>query len=95
VKKLFTLSPSLIDRLDTNGNDPLLYVCLKVRGCRQRLIEYLLKIGCDGQRRNSHGENFIDALQLERNRNLLKKLIEQETIEIDDDSGEIKINAIK
>jgi hypothetical protein len=95
VKKLFNLSPSLIDRLDTDGNDPLLYVCLKVRGCRQRLIEYLLKIGCDGQRRNSHGENFLDALQLERNRNLLKKLIEQETIEIDDDSGEIKINAIK
>lgn len=93
VKKLFKLSPSLIHRLDTDGNDPLLHVCLKGRGCRQRLIEYLLKIGCDTQRRNLNGENFIEALQLGRNRKLLEKLIEQETIQIDQDSGEIKVNS--
>jgi hypothetical protein len=92
VKKLFNLLPSLIDRLDSDGNDSLLYVCLKGRGCRQRLVEYLLKIGCDGQRRNLTGQNFIDALQLRRNRKLLEKLIEQETIRIDPDSGEIKIH---
>jgi hypothetical protein len=38
------------------------------------------------------GQNFIDALQLRRNQKLLKKLIEQETIRIDPDSGEIKIH---
>jgi hypothetical protein len=91
VKKLFSVSPSLVDRLDSDGNDPLLYVCIQGRGCRQRLVEYLLKIGCDVQRRNSTGQNFQDVLQLSKNRHLLKKLIEQETIEIASDSDEIKI----
>jgi ankyrin repeat protein len=95
VKKFFHVSPSLIHRLDNDGNDPLLYVCLKVRGCRERLIEYLIRIGCDVQRRNSKDEDFIDALQLTRNRKLLQKLIEQEIVRIDENSGEIKINSIK
>lgn len=92
VKKLFNRLPSLIDRLDDEGNDPLLYVCLKVRGCRERLIEYLIGRGCETERRNSNGENFSDALKLGRNRHLLKKLIEQEIIRLDHDSGEIKVN---
>lgn len=82
IKRLFHQSPSLIDRLDDEENDPLLYICLKVRGCRERLIEYLLKQGCDTQRRNIHGENFITALHLEKNRNLFKKLIEHEIIDL-------------
>jgi hypothetical protein len=95
IKKLFNVSPSLIHRLDEDGNDPLLYICLKVRGCRHRLIEYLIKIGCDIQRRNSKNENFIDTLQLKSNRKLLKTLIEHEIIQIDSDCGEIKINFVK
>lgn len=81
IKRLFQQFPSLIDRLDEEGNDPLLYICLKVRGCRERLIEYLLKQGCDTQRRNIHGENFLSALHLEKNRTLLQKLLEHEILE--------------
>ncbi|CAF1384812.1 unnamed protein product [Rotaria sordida] len=72
VKQLLNLSPSLIHRLDEDGNDPLLYVCLKVRGRRHRLIEYLIKMESDLQRRNSKDENVFDVLQLKGNRNLLK-----------------------
>lgn len=92
VKKLISISPSLINRLDDDDNDPLLYVCLKVRGSRHRLIEYLIKIGCDTQRKNLNNVSFMDTLQLERNRKLLKNLIEHEIIEINPDSGEIKTN---
>ncbi|CAF3931898.1 unnamed protein product, partial [Rotaria sordida] len=60
VKQLLNLSPSLIHRLDEDGNDPLLYVCLKVRGRRHRLIEYLIKMESDLQRRNSKDENVFD-----------------------------------
>jgi hypothetical protein len=91
VKKFFSLSPSLIHQLDEDGNDPLLYICLKVRGCRHRLIEYLIKIDCDLERRNFRDENFYDALKLKRNRNLLEKLIQHEIIHIDQNSGEIKV----
>ncbi|CAF1060255.1 unnamed protein product [Adineta steineri] len=91
VKHLLKLSPLLVHRLDKDGNDALLYVCLKVRGCRHRLIKFLIEIGCDLQRMNSKLENFIDALQLTRNRTLLEKLIEHETIQIDNISTEIQV----
>ncbi|CAF1184717.1 unnamed protein product [Rotaria sordida] len=80
VKQLLNLSPSFIHRLDEDGNDPLLYVCLKVRGCRYRLIEYLIRMGSDLQRRNLKDENVFDVLQLKRNRNLLEILIEHDII---------------
>jgi ankyrin repeat protein len=88
--KLVKLLPSFIHRLDEDGNDPLLYVCLKVRGCRHRLVEFFIEMGCDLQRRNS-GQNFIDVLQLKRNRKLLENLIEREIIQIDSVAGEMKI----
>ncbi|CAF4933914.1 unnamed protein product, partial [Rotaria socialis] len=42
VKQLLKLSPLLINRLDEDGNNLLLYVCFKVRGCRHGLIEFLI-----------------------------------------------------
>ncbi|CAF2882298.1 unnamed protein product [Rotaria sp. Silwood2] len=95
VKKLLKLSPSLVHQFDENGNDPLLYVCLKVRGCRECLVEFLIEKGCDLQRRNLKGENLIDVLQLERNRQLLERLIERKVIQIDNVSGEIKVTLVK
>ena len=89
IKHLLKSVPSLIHRLDENGNDALLYVCLSVRGRRHRLVEYLISMGCDLQRKNLEGENFLDTLQLARNRELLRKLIEHEIIQIDNNAGEV------
>ncbi|CAF1185472.1 unnamed protein product [Rotaria sordida] len=91
LQKLLQLSPFLVRQLDDNGNDPLLYVCLKVRGCRHRIVKFLLKIGCDHQRQNFNDENFIDAIKLSRNRILLEKLVEEAVIKIDDESGMIQL----
>ncbi|KAG0419665.1 hypothetical protein DMUE_6369, partial [Dictyocoela muelleri] len=91
IEKLFELSPSLIHELDKDGNNPLLYLCLKVRGCRDQIIRFLIKIGCDIQRRNSNGENFFDAIQLKQNRNLLIKLLDHEIVKIDNISGQIEV----
>ena len=41
--------------------------------------------------RNLKNENFLDALQLRRNRKLLDALIERETIQIGRVSGEITL----
>lgn len=95
VKYLFKLSPLLVHRLDDDDNDPLLFVCLKVRGCRHRLIEFLIESGCDWQRRNSKGENFIYAIQQNRNRKLLENLIERSIIEIDPTSETIRMSMNK
>ena len=65
VRKFFKKFPILIHRCDEDGSDPLLYVCLKVRGCRHRLVKFLIEMGCDFQRRNSKGENFLDVLRLQ------------------------------
>ena len=78
---LFQLSPSLIHRVDEDGNDPLLYTALKVRGCRHRLIEYLIKIGCDMRRVNYYEADFQQALQLKKNHNLREKLLDHEIID--------------
>jgi hypothetical protein len=48
-------------------------------------------MGCNLQRRNLNNENFIDTIQLTRNRNLLKDLLENEIIKIDDKSGQIQV----
>ncbi|CAF1102857.1 unnamed protein product [Rotaria sp. Silwood1] len=95
LKKLFHQSPLLIHRLDEDGNDPLLYACLKARGCRHRIVEYLIEMGCDVQRKNLQDETFSDALQLKGNRNLLEKLIEHEIIQIDHKSNKIKVYLVK
>ncbi|CAF5132308.1 unnamed protein product [Rotaria sp. Silwood1] len=95
LKKLFHQSPLLIHRLDEDGNDPLLYACLKERGCRHRIVEYLIEMGCDVQRKNLQDETFSDALQLKGNRNLLEKLIEHEIIQIDHKSNKIKVYLVK
>jgi hypothetical protein len=47
IKHLLKSVPFLIHRFDEDGNDALLYVCLTVRGCQHRLVEYLITMGCD------------------------------------------------
>ncbi|CAF1000934.1 unnamed protein product [Rotaria magnacalcarata] len=91
LEKLLQSSPHLIHQLDEDGNDPLLYICIKVYGCRHRIIQYLIKSGADLQRKNFRGQNFIDTLQLEKNRKLFKKLIEHEITSFD----EQQINLVK
>ncbi|UJR32385.1 hypothetical protein I4U23_019847 [Adineta vaga] len=76
LEKILKLSPDLIHTKDENGNNPLVYICLKVRGCRERIIEYLIRIGCDTQQRNHNGENFFDAIQMKSNQNLLKDVLQ-------------------
>ncbi|UJR06912.1 hypothetical protein I4U23_011201 [Adineta vaga] len=90
LKYLFKLSPLLIHQLDQDGNDPILYLCLHVSGCRHRLIEFLIKMGSDLSRINSKNINFFNALQMTRNKKLLNKLIEHEIIQIDYISTEVK-----
>jgi ankyrin repeat protein len=80
LKQVLTLSPCLIDQLDEDGNDPLLHLCLKVGGCRHRIIEMLIKMGSNLERRNLQGQNFIETLQLKRNKKLYEKLLEHEII---------------
>jgi hypothetical protein len=80
LQKILKLSPGLIDQLDEDGNDPLLYICLKVSGCRHRIIEFLINMGSDIQRRNFNGQNFLEILQLQRNKKLFQKLVEHEII---------------
>ena len=92
LEKLLKSSSFLINQIDEYGNDPLLYMCLKVRGCRHRIIKFLIMIGCDIQRRNLNNENFFDVIQLKRNQSLLKDLLGDEIIKINDESGEIQLN---
>jgi hypothetical protein len=89
-KHLLKLSPALIYRLDQEGNDPLLYICLEVRGCRHRLIELFIKMGSDLSGTNSNNINFFNALQMTKNKHLLNKLIEHEIIQIDYISNKVK-----
>ncbi|CAF3341430.1 unnamed protein product [Rotaria socialis] len=81
LKKTIELSKSVLNLIDDDGNDLLLYLCLKVRGCRHRFIQYLIGIRSNTQRINYHGQSLIDILKLKNNRSLLKKLIEHEIIE--------------
>jgi hypothetical protein len=91
LQKLLRISPILIHQVDEDGNNLLLYTCLKVRGCRHRIIEFLIIMNCDLQRRNFINQNFIDAIQLTRNQSLLKDLLKNEIIKIDDQSREIQV----
>lgn len=91
VRHLLKLTPSLAHQLDENGNDPLLYVCLKVRGCRHGLVEFLIEMHCDLQRTNSNAESFADALRFKRNRKLLERLIDRGTVLMDHASGDITV----
>ncbi|CAF3922085.1 unnamed protein product [Rotaria magnacalcarata] len=81
LKKIIELSKSVLNLIDDDGNDLLLYLCLKVRGCRHRFIQYLIGISSNTQRINYHGQSLIDVLKLKENRSLLKKLIDHEIID--------------
>ena len=94
VKKLLRTVPTLLHRLDEDGNDPLLFVCLEVGGCRHRLVEFLLAMGCVWQRRNVRGEHFIQVLQHKKNRALLNGLSERGTITMDSVAGEARVSPI-
>ena len=93
VKTMLKSIPSLIDRRDEDGNTLLLFVCLKVRGCRHCLVKSLIEMGCDLQVRNVNGENFLNVLQLRRNKKLFENLIEQEAIQIDHVCGGITVTS--
>ncbi|CAF0891761.1 unnamed protein product [Adineta steineri] len=80
LEQLLQSSPEFINELDEDENDALLYTCLKVSGLRHRIIELLIKMGSNMERRNSQGLNFMDTFQLSRNRSLSKKLVEFEII---------------
>ncbi|CAF1003499.1 unnamed protein product [Adineta steineri] len=92
VKKLLKLSISVLNEIDEDGNDILLYLCLKVRGCRHRFIEYLIKMGCNTQRINYCGQSFFNVIELKQNQKLLKKLFEHEIILFDNLTGKIIIS---
>ena len=91
IKKLLQLDSTLVHRVDGDGNHPLLYVCLKVNGCRHRLIEFLIGRESDLHKRNVHDEHFIQAIQLKRNRKLLKQLIEHGIIVREHESGQLQV----
>ncbi|CAF1295423.1 unnamed protein product [Adineta ricciae] len=80
IERILKLKPELVHTMDEYGNNPLMYVCLKVRGCRQRIVQYLIQIGCDVQQRNHEGENFFDAIQTKNNQKLRKQLDVPSTI---------------
>ena len=80
LKKVLKLLPNLIDQLDDDGNDPLLYLSLKVNGCRHRIVEMLIQMGSNLERRNFQGQSFMETLQLKRNHKLHQQLIDHEII---------------
>ncbi|CAF1271294.1 unnamed protein product [Adineta steineri] len=90
LKKIIKLSISVLNETDENGNDLLLYLCLKVHGCRHCFIQYLIEIGSNVQRINVFGQSFFDVIQLKQNQKLLKKLFEHEVLVIDNLTGKIK-----
>ncbi|CAF4329422.1 unnamed protein product, partial [Adineta steineri] len=81
-----------LNKIDENGNDILLYLCLNVRGGRHRFIEYLIKMGCNTQRINYCGQSFFNAIELKQNQKLLNKLFEHEIILFDNLTGKITIS---
>ncbi|CAF4233763.1 unnamed protein product, partial [Adineta steineri] len=74
LEKILKLSPFLVHQINENGNNLLLHICLKVRGCRHRIVQFLITMKSDLLQKNFNGENFFDAIQLERNRDLLEKI---------------------
>jgi hypothetical protein len=52
----------------------------------------MTSMGSDLHKRNVHGEHFIQAIQLKRNRKLLKQLIEHEIIVKEDESGQLQVS---
>ncbi|CAF0759762.1 unnamed protein product [Adineta ricciae] len=84
IEQFLQSSPSSIHQLDKDGNNLLLFTCLKVAGRRYRLVELLIQIGCDPQQENSHGMNFYHALHLHKNRWLLHNLIKRTSINVPD-----------
>ncbi|CAF4222191.1 unnamed protein product, partial [Adineta steineri] len=70
LEQVLQSSPEFLNELDEDENDALLYTCLKVSGLRHRIIELLIKMGSNMERRNSQGLNFMDTLELPRNRSL-------------------------
>ena len=80
LEKLLQVYPSLKHTLDQDGNDLLLYGCLKVTGRRYSMIEFLSELSCHQQRQNNQGLTWIDTLQLEHNRKLLQWLKTKSTI---------------
>ncbi|CAF1395676.1 unnamed protein product [Adineta steineri] len=84
LEKILKLSPFLVHEIDENGNNLLLHICLKVRGCRHRIVKFLITMKSDLQQKNFNGENFFDAIQLKRNRDLLEKIDLGEIIILND-----------
>ncbi|CAF1057355.1 unnamed protein product [Adineta steineri] len=82
----------ILNEIDEDGNDILLYLCLKARGCRHRFIEYLIKMGCNTQRINYCGQSFFNVIELKQNQKLLNKLFEHEIILFDNLTGKIIIS---
>ncbi|CAF1044051.1 unnamed protein product [Adineta steineri] len=93
LKNIIKLSISVLNETDENGNDLLLYLCLKVHGCRHRFIQYLIEIGSNIQKINVFGQSFFDVIQLKQNQKLLKKLFGHEVLVIDNSTGKIKISS--
>jgi hypothetical protein len=83
LEKLLQIYPSLKHTLDQDGNDLLLYGCLKVTGRRYSMIEFLSEVRCHQQRQNNHGLTWIDTLHLEHNRKLLQWLKTKGIINVD------------
>ncbi|CAF0857302.1 unnamed protein product [Adineta steineri] len=82
LKIIFDIYPSLVHILDKDGNDLLLYTCLKVVGPRYSLMRILIQAGCNQQRENGLGQTLMDALQLEPNRDVLEFLKNEGVIKV-------------
>ncbi|UJR32303.1 hypothetical protein I4U23_019767 [Adineta vaga] len=95
IEKLIKSSPSSIYQLDKDGNNLLLFTCLKVSGRRYRIVELLIQMGCDSQQQNLHGINFTTALRLQKNRWLLYNLIKRKSVHFDDTTEHMTITLPK
>ncbi|UJR24194.1 hypothetical protein I4U23_027160 [Adineta vaga] len=78
---------TIMEYSDDDGNDLLLYTCLKVNGGRFLLIQYLIKIGCYQQKANFHGQTLNDILEMEKNQQLLKFLKTEQLIQMNPETN--------
>ncbi|UJR12442.1 hypothetical protein I4U23_016618 [Adineta vaga] len=74
LEKVLRTYPSLKNAVDDDGNDLLLYACLKVTGHRYPMIKFLIETLYNQYKKNKYGQTWIQTLHMKHNKKLLQEL---------------------